>query len=101
MQMNNITTTAVLNEVPYTPKTRHVQILNLLNANPGISVTDLSVRLDVSESTIRRDLSTLENHGWVLRVQGTAILQKTYPNGREWPFEFREVLHSRDKDLIG
>lgn len=40
---------------------RHKSILDILQLQGSVSVSDLAERLDVSEVTIRKDLSSLEN----------------------------------------
>ena len=52
---------------------RHKQILNTL-ADGGRKVADLAEQLGVSESTIRRDLSILQNEGLLSRKYGGAML---------------------------
>ena len=52
---------------------RHKQILNTL-ADGGRKVADLAEHLGVSESTIRRDLSILQNEGLLSRKYGGAML---------------------------
>lgn len=52
---------------------RHEQILDTL-ADGGQTVKDLAEKFDVSESTIRRDLSILENEGLLDRKYGGAMI---------------------------
>jgi ribose transport system substrate-binding protein len=54
---------------------RRQRILRLLRDQSGIKVTELAQRLDVSEGTIRNDLSTLEKAGQLTRVRGGAVLR--------------------------
>ncbi|MGL5380987.1 DeoR/GlpR family DNA-binding transcription regulator [Clostridium sp.] len=53
---------------------RHKIILNLLNKKGIISLSDIVEATDTSESTIRRDLTTLENKGALIRFHGGAKL---------------------------
>ncbi len=53
---------------------RRQNILRVLAEEPGIRVTQLAKRLNVSEGTIRNDLTTLEAEERVRRVRGGAIL---------------------------
>jgi ribose transport system substrate-binding protein len=55
---------------------RHKTILRLLKEEPGIKVTEMADRLDVSVGTIRNDLNALESEGRVRRVRGGAVLQE-------------------------
>lgn len=54
---------------------RRQRILRLLRDQSGIKVTELARRLDVSEGTIRNDLSALEKAGQLTRVRGGAVLR--------------------------
>lgn len=62
---------------------RRQNILRILAENPGIRVTELASQLEVSEGTIRNDLTTLEEQQQVRRVRGGAVLvdQETELNG--------------------
>ncbi|MDA3956611.1 DeoR/GlpR family DNA-binding transcription regulator [Oceanispirochaeta sp.] len=53
---------------------RHDKILNLLQNLRQISVSDLTERLGVSQVTIRKDLTILEEKGLILRNHGGAML---------------------------
>ena len=53
---------------------RHEEILNILTRLRSISVQELTTRLNVSEVTIRKDLSTLEEMGYIIRSHGRAGL---------------------------
>lgn len=53
---------------------RHEEILRILSRLRSVSVAELTDRLDVSEVTIRKDLSTLEEMGQLLRSRGGAEL---------------------------
>ncbi len=55
------------------PFERRQQILALLQEQPGIKVSELARQLDVSEGTIRNDLSALEEEGRLTRVRGGAV----------------------------
>ena len=53
---------------------RHQKIINLLDQNQSLRVSELSAMLEVSEATIRRDLSWLEETQQLKRVHGGASL---------------------------
>ncbi len=57
---------------------RRQQILQLLHQVPGIKVSELAQRLDVSEGTIRNDLRALEEGGEITRVRGGAVVRDKY-----------------------
>jgi ribose transport system substrate-binding protein len=78
---------------------RRQQILRLLRDQSGIKVTELAQRLDVSEGTIRNDLSALEKAGRVTRVRGGAVLR----DGNRFistNFSARAQVNSRAKQRI-
>jgi DeoR family fructose operon transcriptional repressor len=54
---------------------RREQILDLLQTQSSVKVTELASRLDVSETTIRSDLIALEEAHKLTRVRGGAILK--------------------------
>lgn len=52
---------------------RQSTIVNLVNNTTKISVTTLAKKLNVSEVTIRKDLTLLSNYGIIIREHGFAI----------------------------
>ena len=61
---------------------RHNRILELLHQTGSISVTQLSELFKVSEVTIRKDLSVLEQQQKLYRSHGSAILISPYISNR-------------------
>ena len=55
-------------------QTRLTNILNVLGEEKRISVAELSEKLKVSEVTIRKDLSKLEDKGLLKREHGFAAI---------------------------
>ena len=53
---------------------RHIEILKMLTRLRYVSVQDLTARMEVSEVTIRKDLSHLEEKGLLFRTRGGAEL---------------------------
>lgn len=51
---------------------RHAIIIETLNENESVTIQELVTIMDVSESTIRRDLSILEKNHQLIRVHGGA-----------------------------
>jgi DeoR/GlpR family transcriptional regulator of sugar metabolism len=60
--------------IPMAHNPRHDEILALLKKYRQLSVTEFTTRLGVSKVTIRKDLTTLEEKGYVMRTHGGAIL---------------------------
>lgn len=76
---------------------RHVDILNIIRKEVSVEILDLAEHLEVSPSTIRRDLRYLESQGLLRRISGGAIIESL----PEPPFGIRRVSRRRQKDLIG
>ena len=54
---------------------RQEEILRLLTLKGSVTVQELKEYFDASESTIRRDLNTLDEKGALVKVFGGAMLQ--------------------------
>jgi DeoR family transcriptional regulator, aga operon transcriptional repressor len=74
---------------------RFGRILDLLAEQGSVDVTDLSVRLGVSEATVRRDLAALADQRLLERAHGGAIIQG---NAYELPIRYR-ADHARGEKL--
>ena len=60
---------------------RRNQILDTLRANGRVRVSELSEKYGISEVSIRNDLETLENQGFLCRVHcGAVMINKSYIN---------------------
>jgi DeoR/GlpR family transcriptional regulator of sugar metabolism len=55
---------------------RRQSLLDILRKQPGLSIPELAVVLNVSEGTVRNDLNALEQQGLLTRVHGGAILSQ-------------------------
>ena len=71
----------------------------LLREQGHVTVSELSDRLGVSEVTIRKDLSYLEDYNLLLRTHGGAILPDRFVYDR--PFEEKAKRQSEEKSRIG
>lgn len=58
---------------------RHQYILNRIKQNYRIYVTSLSTELNVSDDTLRRDLTELDEQGLLTKVHGGAIAKSGIP----------------------
>jgi DeoR/GlpR family transcriptional regulator of sugar metabolism len=74
---------------------RYESILSVLNRLKKVSVQDLTHRLGVSEVTIRKDLSFLEERGRLVRIHGGAVLAED--QGRLRTIAVRQVEHTAEK----
>lgn len=74
---------------------RQAYIIHQINLHNKVLSSDLSVQLNVSEDTIRRDLNELAENGKVLKVYGGA-LSKSF----QYPFHENDVYAKESKKLI-
>ena len=56
---------------------RFEKILELLRTEQSVTVAELTKKLNISESTIRRDLTTLHKQGLLIKVHGGATAVKS------------------------
>lgn len=77
---------------------RYERILEQLDKNKVIKVSELSQILGVTEKTIRVDLETLEQRGILKRVHGGAVLAEE--ESRIFPINERQSMHSDVKAAI-
>lgn len=79
---------------------RHHEILELLNRQGAVSVTELAGLLAASESTIRRDLIFLDRQGKLQKVFGGATALRQSSGAFEADVLSRETRMSAEKDRI-
>ena len=77
---------------------RRLEILNILNREGIVKTQDLMEHFDASESTIRRDLSEMEEEGQLTRVHGGA--QKLDLYDLERAIEKKRIENVDEKRLI-
>lgn len=78
---------------------RHQQIMAILRDRKAASVSALALMLGISEVTVRKDLSYLEEQGLLHRVHGSAILVNPYINDRS--MAEKEMICAEEKMAIG
>jgi DeoR family transcriptional regulator, aga operon transcriptional repressor len=77
---------------------RHDRILNELVKNGAVGVQQIAALLDVSEATVRRDLSELDEKKLVLRSHGGAAMRDGHD---ELPYQSKITAHLAEKRRIG
>lgn len=75
---------------------RYELILEVIKEKRNIKVEELIERLNVSEATIRRDLTFLEEAGKIKRVHGGAVLV----NNSEESLIYKKEIYSKEKEQI-
>lgn len=73
-------------------------IIGLLRDEPFCSVKTLSLRFNVSEATVRRDLADLSKDGALQRVRGGILSPRSLPD--ESPFGWRYHMQRAEKQAI-
>ncbi|MCD9023903.1 DeoR/GlpR family DNA-binding transcription regulator [Cohnella silvisoli] len=79
--------------------TRHQSILDLLQAQGSVQVSELSERLGVTSKTIREDLEKLEEKGLLRRIHGGAVGQNDQADPL-LPLQIPNTKHSKEKAAI-
>lgn len=72
---------------------RFAKILSILENTGSVTVQQLMTELDASESTIRRDLTTLDANGQLTKVHGGAVLKNMVYSTRD-----DEVTHRKEQN---
>ncbi len=81
---------------------RHTKLLNIVNEKKRVAVTQLAQALDVSEVTIRKDLSTLEHMGLLRREHGYAAMAQSddIANHLSFNYETKHRIALRAADTV-
>ena len=80
---------------------RYATILHILDEKKAVSVLDLTKILNASESTVRRDLTTLHKDGRLCKVYGGATALDNAYTTKEEDMQTRSDLHRQEKRVIG
>lgn len=79
---------------------RQQAILNQLEKQKAVTVTELTKLLDSSESTIRRDLNSLHQQGRLIKVHGGATRKEKAAMAVEYDMKTKAELHLVEKQKI-
>jgi DeoR/GlpR family transcriptional regulator of sugar metabolism len=77
---------------------RKTELLRVLQAQESIALGDLGRILQISDSTLRRDLQEIIDTGYVRLSAGR--VERVAVSGEEIPFTLREMLNKEEKKLI-
>jgi DeoR family fructose operon transcriptional repressor len=95
--MSPVTVTEVSTERPVFAEERRQRVLSLLGTQGRVRIAELVTLMNVSEPTIRKDLSALEEQRLLRRTHGGAIAIRPQ---FEPTIDDRSALHGDAKDLI-
>lgn len=79
---------------------RFAKILTIIEENGSATVQQLMIALDASESTIRRDLNSMDEKGLLSKVHGGAIANKTSIRTHDDVVANRRTQNTEEKLLI-
>lgn len=80
---------------------RHREILELVNGQKTVTVQELTELLHTSESTIRRDLTTLHREGSLIKVHGGATALQMDQVTKDAALSVRNDMNKDEKMAIG
>lgn len=76
-------------------KERHAFIIKQINLHNKVLSSDLSIQLQVSEDTIRRDLNNLSEEGKILKVHGGALSKSFH-----YPYQLNDIYAKDSKKEV-
>lgn len=79
---------------------RFLDILNLVNQKHSVTVQELTDLLNISISTIRRDLTVLHDRGQLVKIHGGAAAVNMSYDTMDRPVSVRQNLNMDDKNNI-
>lgn len=79
---------------------RYEQILKLLEKEGSITVTEVKELLNISESTVRRDITALHNAGKLVKVFGGAVASDHVVTPQEPTVAQKMAVHVSEKQRI-
>ena len=79
---------------------RHARIVEMVARQGTVTVPELASALDISESTIRRDLDKLDQAHRLVKVHGGATTLESAHLTRDLTLEERHGLHAEEKRAI-
>lgn len=79
---------------------RYAKITSMVESRGSVTVAELVDRLDISESTIRRDLAAMDAAGMVEKVRGGAIAVNAVYATHDDDITLRQERHRQEKQKI-
>jgi DeoR/GlpR family transcriptional regulator of sugar metabolism len=82
-------------------KERRALILRMLEQKEEVSVVEISRETGISEVTIRKDLTILQNRHLLLRTRGGAMRKPVENTNEDTAIERKRMFNVREKERIG
>ena len=82
-------------------KERRAFILQMLEQKPEVQVTEISRETGISEVTIRKDLTILQNRHLLLRTRGGAMRKPVANQNQERAIDIKRMFNFKEKERIG
>lgn len=82
-------------------KERRALILRLLEKKDEVQVTELSRETGISEVTIRKDLTVLQNRNLLIRTRGGAMRKPVENQNQEKAIDTKRMFNFKEKERIG
>ena len=79
---------------------RRQNLLDLLRKQPGLSVREFSVILNVSQGTVRNDLNALAEQKMITRVRGGGTVTPDLTNSNTSGFSMRTSMFETAKRYL-
>lgn len=89
------------NEQLVNAKARRAKILQLLEQNAVVRVTELSHSTGISEVTIRKDLNILQRRNLLIRTHGGAMRKPVDNQNEDTAVDKKRMFNFREKQRIG
>ena len=82
-------------------KERRALILRMLEQKEEVSVIEISQQTGISEVTIRKDLTMLQNRHLLLRTRGGAMRKPVENTNEDTAIERKRMFNVKEKERIG
>ena len=79
---------------------RFAKIISIVEREGSVTIAELMTELSASESTIRRDLNSLDASGALTKVHGGAIANNVVVNTMDENYVNRSGLNKEEKSII-
>lgn len=79
---------------------RYARILSIIEEQNSVTVQELMIRLEASESTIRRDLNAMDERGLITKVYGGAVAKQSDYQTLDAKISERQNQNTKEKQEV-